>query len=225
MADHDPMVDDDGWLSRLRLQFEIEQFYYREADLLGAALVIVSLVDTRLSAAAERTPILKRIAAVAKKRPRGSKATHWERMLMMRPAGSAKDEPTAKELAAFRARGCADEQKVSDAFRVDLGQPDGPQATHRAARDLSHRDVERVEDLGEERDPVAPQVDTAIVERRGEPMTRPIDRDDPAARREPSHQRRPVGRIAHPTVDQEDRLAGTGLDDLRLAAGPAQPSP
>ena len=52
--------------------------------------------------AAERTPILARLAEIRRKRPRGSKATYWERIRLLCPPADLNESPKLKPLTAFR---------------------------------------------------------------------------------------------------------------------------
>lgn len=55
-----------------------------------------------VSAAAERTPILARLEAVRSKKPPRGRATYWQRIRLLRSTVDASDEPSEKQLAAFR---------------------------------------------------------------------------------------------------------------------------
>lgn len=55
-----------------------------------------------IAEAAERTPILTRLAMNKTKKPKNGKATFWERLLMRRSTIDPKQEPTSRELSALR---------------------------------------------------------------------------------------------------------------------------
>lgn len=65
--------------------------------------------DRRRSA--ERVPILKRIELARKKKPKGSKATFWEKLRMMRRPADASDEPSPDGLKSFRKRAAQQRSK------------------------------------------------------------------------------------------------------------------
>ena len=55
-------------------------------------------------AAAERTPILKRLGKIRKKRPPKSKATYWQQIRLLHDPIDPEDKPTPKRLKAFKKR-------------------------------------------------------------------------------------------------------------------------
>jgi hypothetical protein len=58
--------------------------------------------DEAVREASERTPILKRIESIAKKKPKAARSNYWERILMLRSPADPADEPPPRELSAFR---------------------------------------------------------------------------------------------------------------------------
>lgn len=55
-----------------------------------------------IAEAAERTPILERLAMIKSLKPKGGRATYWERLLLRYPTVDAKKEPAARDLAELR---------------------------------------------------------------------------------------------------------------------------
>lgn len=53
---------------------------------------------------AERIPILTRIASIKRKKPKGSKATYWEKLRLMRLPADKEDNPSPEGLKKFRKR-------------------------------------------------------------------------------------------------------------------------
>ncbi|MCA9255520.1 MAG: hypothetical protein KDA33_07770, partial [Phycisphaerales bacterium] len=60
---------------------------------------------------AERLPILKRVEISRKKKPRGGKATYWEKLRLMRSPADAEDNPSKENLASFRKRAARQRSK------------------------------------------------------------------------------------------------------------------
>lgn len=81
--------------------------------------------------------------------------------------------------------------------------------------------LERIHDVTQERSAVVEQVDAAVVERIGQPVTRPVDREHAAFLRECREDRHHLERAAQPTVYVQKWRAGAEFEDLRLALGPA----
>ena len=78
----------------------------------------------------------------------------------------------------------ADERETRDpARRVDR-ERDGPERAHRVGHHIDGRQLERIQDVAQERPGVVEQIDAVVVERIGEPVTRPIDREDAVVFRE-----------------------------------------
>ena len=68
------------------------------------------------------------------------------------------------------------------------------------------------------------QVDAAVVERIGQPVTRPVDGEYAVVLRESGEDRHQLVGAAQPTVDIEKRRPAAELEDLRLALRPANPA-
>lgn len=58
--------------------------------------------DAAVRAAAERTPILRRLVKIRKKRPRKSRATYWQKIRLLRAPADPDDNPTSKALKRFK---------------------------------------------------------------------------------------------------------------------------
>lgn len=61
--------------------------------------------------AAERIPILKRIELTMRKRPKGSRATYWEKLRLMRLPADEADQPSPRALKSFRKWAAAQRSK------------------------------------------------------------------------------------------------------------------
>ncbi|MCB9857879.1 MAG: hypothetical protein H6818_19525 [Phycisphaerales bacterium] len=61
--------------------------------------------------AAERVPILKRIELTRKKKPKGGKATYWEKLRLMRLPADDDDNPSKESLMSFRKRAAQQRSK------------------------------------------------------------------------------------------------------------------
>ncbi len=68
------------------------------------------------------------------------------------------------------------------------------------------------------------EVDPAVVERIGQAVTGPVDREDVVVLSEGGEDRHHLEGTAQPAVDVQQRCATAELEDLRLAPGPANPS-
>ena len=68
------------------------------------------------------------------------------------------------------------------------------------------------------------QVDAAVVERIGQPVTRPVDREHAVVLRERREDRHHLVCAAQPTVDVQKRRPAAELEDLCLALRPANPA-
>ncbi len=60
-----------------------------------------------IQAAAERTPILARLELVRKKKPPKGRATYWQRIRMLRSSVDPAEEPSSRQLAAFKKQAAA----------------------------------------------------------------------------------------------------------------------
>ena len=68
------------------------------------------------------------------------------------------------------------------------------------------------------------QVDAVVVERIGQPVTRPVDGEHAVVLRESREDRHQLVGAAQPTVDVQKWRPAAELEDLCLAFGPANPS-
>ena len=119
---------------------------------------------------------------------------------------------------------CADERKARHAAGSVDREGDGQERAHRVGDHVDGRELERIQDVAQERPTVVEQIDAAVVERIGQPMTRPIDREHAVVLRERREDRHHLVCAAQPTVDVQKRRAGTELEELGLALRPANPA-
>lgn len=61
---------------------------------------------------AERIPILKRIELTRKRKPKGGKATYWEKLRLMRLPADEDDNPSKESLMSFRKRAARQRSKT-----------------------------------------------------------------------------------------------------------------
>jgi len=59
-------------------------------------------LESEIRRMAESLPIMKRITIVRKKKPKGSDATYWEKLRLMREPANHDDNPSGKSLKRFR---------------------------------------------------------------------------------------------------------------------------
>jgi hypothetical protein len=101
---------------------------------------------------------------------------------------------------------------------------DGQERPQRVGDHVDGRELERIHDIAQERPTVVEQVDAAIVERIGQPVTRPVDCEHAVGLRESREDRHRLVGAAQPTVDVQKRRPAAELGDLCLALGPANPA-
>jgi hypothetical protein len=58
--------------------------------------------DAEIREAAQRTPIIRRLALIRKNRPRGAAATYWESLRLLHPPADTADQPSRETVRAFR---------------------------------------------------------------------------------------------------------------------------
>ena len=118
----------------------------------------------------------------------------------------------------------ADERKARHAAGSVEREGDGQERAQRVGDHIDGRELERIHDVAQERPTVVEQVDAAIVERIGQPVTRPVDREHAVGLRERREDRHHLVCAAQPTVDVQKRRSAAELDYLCLALGPANPA-
>ena len=116
---------------------------------------------------------------------------------------------------------CADEREARDAARSVEREGDGQERAHRVGDHVDGRELERVEDVAQERPSVVEQIDAAVVEGIGQPVTRPVDGEHAVVLRERREDRHHLECAAQPTVDVQQRRPGAELEELCLALRPA----
>ena len=118
----------------------------------------------------------------------------------------------------------ADEREARHAAGSVEREGDGQERAHRVGDDVDGRELERIHDVPQERSTVVEQVDAAVVERIGQPVTRPVDCEHSVVLRESREDRHDLECAAQPTVDVQKRRPVAELEDLCLALGPANPA-
>jgi hypothetical protein len=87
----------------------------------------------------------------------------------------------------------------------------------RRRRVVYGRELDCIEDVAQECPSVVEQIDTAVVERIGQPVARPIDGENAVVLCENPEDRYDLERAAQPTMDVQEGRAGAEFEELRLA--------
>jgi hypothetical protein len=111
----------------------------------------------------------------------------------------------------------ADEREARHAAVSVDREGDEQERAQRVGDYVDGREPERIHDLPQERSTVVEQVDAAVVERIGQPVTGTVDREHAVGLRESREDRHDLVRAAQPAVDVQQRRPGTELEDLCLA--------
>ena len=118
----------------------------------------------------------------------------------------------------------ADEREARHAAGSVEREGDGQERAQRVGDHVDGRELEPIHDVPQERSTVVEQVDAAVVERIGQPVTRPVDCEHAVVLRESREDRHHLVGAAQPTVDVQKRRPAAELEDLCLALGPANPA-
>jgi hypothetical protein len=128
-------------------------------------------------------------------------------------------EPKGKQLARHTAPdsgGSPDEYESGNAAGSVACEGDGPERADRLGDYVYGRELECIEDVAQECPSVVEQIDTAVVERIGQPVARPIDGENAVVLRESPEDRYDLERAAQSTMDVQEWCAGADFEDLRL---------
>src|SRR5262249_35960632 len=129
-------------------------------------------------------------------------------------------EPKWKQLARHTAPdsdGSPDECESGNAAGSVDRERDGPERADRLGDHVYGRELDCIEDVAQECPSVIEQIGTAVVERIGQPVARPIDGENAVVPRQNPENRYDLERAAQPTMDVQQRRAGAEFEELRLA--------